>query len=82
MNEQLLSELKARSSTTRTEYFDGRGNVTSTSFDHRKFAELIIWECARAVDKVYEDAEPDHGCYDWATWAQGADVLKHFGVEE
>ena len=50
--------------------------------DYReKFAELIIRECARAVDKVYEDAEPDHGCYDWATWAEGADVLKHFGVE-
>ena len=46
------------------------------------FAELIVRECARAVDKVYEDAEPDHGCYDWATWAEGADVLKHFGVEE
>jgi hypothetical protein len=46
-----------------------------------KFAELLIQECARAVDKVYEDAEPDHGCYDWATWAEGADVLKHFGVE-
>jgi hypothetical protein len=46
-----------------------------------KFAELIVKECARAVDKVYEDAEPDHGCYDWATWAEGADVLKHFGVE-
>ena len=48
----------------------------------KKFAELIVKECARAVDKVYEDAEPDHGCYDWATWAEGADVLKHFGVEE
>jgi hypothetical protein len=47
----------------------------------QKFAELIVKECARAVDKVYEDAEPDHGCYDWATWAEGADVLKHFGVE-
>ena len=47
-----------------------------------KFAELIVRECARAVDKVYEDAEPDHGCYDWATWAEGADVLKHFGIKE
>lgn len=47
-----------------------------------KFAELIVRECARAVDKVYEDAEPDHGCYDWATFAEGVDVLKHFGVEE
>jgi len=50
--------------------------------DLEKFAELIVRECARAVDKVYEDAEPDHGCYDWATWAEGADVLKHFGVED
>jgi hypothetical protein len=48
----------------------------------RKFAERIVRECARAVNKVYEDAEPDHGCYDWATFAQGSDVLKHFGVEE
>jgi hypothetical protein len=48
----------------------------------KRFAELIVRECARAVDKVYEDAEPDHGCYDWTTWAEGADVLKHFGVEE
>ena len=53
-----------------------------THFSQEKFAELIVRECARAVDKVYEDAEPDHGCYDWATWAEGADVLKHFGVEE
>jgi hypothetical protein len=51
-------------------------------FNSQKFAELIVKECARAVDKVYEDAEPDHGCYDWATWAEGADVLKHFGVED
>jgi hypothetical protein len=49
----------------------------------RKFAELIVRECARAVNKVYEDAEPDHGWPDWATFApQGSDVLKHFGVEE
>jgi hypothetical protein len=47
-----------------------------------KFAELIVRECARAVNKVYEDAEPDHGCYDWATFARGSDVLKHFEVEE
>jgi hypothetical protein len=62
-------------------YFGGDG-VVYDNFDPKKFAELIVRECARAVDKVYEDAEPDHGCYDWATWAEGADVLKHFGVEE
>jgi hypothetical protein len=57
-------------------------NPSQATLFRAKFAELIVRECARAVDKVYEDAEPDHGCYDWATWAEGADVLKHFGVEE
>lgn len=46
-----------------------------------KFAELIIRECAKAIDTVYEKSEPDHGCYDWATWAYGEDILKHFGLE-
>jgi hypothetical protein len=55
--------------------------ILGSAEQFEKFAELIVRECARAVDKVYEDAEPDHGCYDWATWAEGADVLKHFGVE-
>jgi hypothetical protein len=62
-------------------YTDG-GYTEIKALDQEKFAELIVRECARAVDKVYEDAEPDHGCFDWATWAKGADVLKHFGVEE
>lgn len=46
-----------------------------------KFAELIIRECAKAIDTVYEKSEPDHGCYDWATWAYGEDILNHFGLE-
>jgi hypothetical protein len=62
--------------------FEYVGGTDIVEFNYKKFAELIVRECARAVDKVYEDAEPDHGCYDWATWAEGADVLKHFGVEE
>lgn len=51
-------------------------------FDKDKFAELIIRECARAVDRVYETSEPDHGCYDWATWAYGSDVLAHFELDK
>ena len=47
-----------------------------------KFAELIIRECAKAIDTVYEKSEPDHGCYDWATWAYGEDILEHFGIEK
>lgn len=58
----------------------GVGGLVFRDDELAKFAELIIRECARAVDQVYEDAEPDHGCYDWATFAEGADVLKHFGV--
>ena len=62
--------------------YDDAGTTIWFQKYNEKFAELIIRECARAVDKVYEDAEPDHSCYDWATWASGEDVLKHFGVEE
>jgi hypothetical protein len=76
MNEQ-IDQLMVKAGA----YFGGDG-VVYDNFDPKKFAELIVRECARAVDKVYEDAEPDHGCYDWATWAEGADVLKHFGVED
>ncbi len=47
-----------------------------------KFAELIVRECARVVNKVYEDAEPVYGPYDCSIFARGIDVLKHFGVEE
>lgn len=47
-----------------------------------KFAELLIRECARAVDRVYETAPPDYGCMDWATWAYGSDVLDHFGIKD
>jgi hypothetical protein len=62
--------------------FDGYEAITCTE-ELKKFAELIVRECARAVNKVYEDAEPDHGWPDWATFApQGSDVLKHFGFKE
>jgi hypothetical protein len=60
----------------------GRFDAVDGTNQLEKFAELIVRECARAVDKVYEDAEPDHSCYDWATWAAGGDVLKHFEIEE
>ena len=35
----------------------------------KKFAELIVKECAKVVDK----GQP---------WVDGKDLLKHFGVEE
>lgn len=33
--------LEKQCESTSTEYFDGRGNVTSTHFDREKFAKLI-----------------------------------------
>ena len=49
-------------------------------FDASKFALLIIKECAKAIDTVNETASPGHGCYDWATFAVGDDILTHFGI--
>jgi hypothetical protein len=46
-----------------------------------QFAELIVRECAKSVDKVYEDAEPVYGRNDCSIFAQGIDVLKHFGLD-
>ena len=60
---------------------EGYDNSVSKIFADT-FAELLIRECARAVDRVYETAPPDHGCYDWATFPDGDDVLKHFGIEK
>ena len=78
---QRIQELMTQAVLQANEVFDQKGK-DYPGIVMEKFAELIVRECARAVDKVYEDAEPDHGCYDWATWAEGADVLKHFGVED
>ena len=59
---------------------DPEGKFYSPNYEI--FAEAIIRECARAVDRVYETAPPDHGCYDWATFPEGEDVLNHFGIEK
>lgn len=40
-------------------------------FDKEKFAELIVWECAKRVD-YWESRQGEHA----------DDLLKHFGVEE
>lgn len=47
-----------------------------------QFAELIIKECASVIDKVYEQSQPDHGCYDWATFADADDIRSHFGISK
>ena len=50
-------------------YFGGEG-VDYSNFDPKKFAELIVRECALAGLET-------HGNYDVHD-----DILKHFGVEE
>ena len=46
---------------------------------YAKFAELLIHECARVVDNLTEQDNPIEYR---RTYAQGADVLEHFGVKE
>ena len=41
-------------------------------FDHKKFAELIVRECAKIADN------PAPGAFT----SIGNDIIKHFGVEE
>jgi len=45
-----IDDLIQECTTTSTEYFDGRGNVTATYFNKHKFAELIVRECAEWCD--------------------------------
>lgn len=59
---------------------DPEGNFYSPNYEI--FAEAIIRECARVVDRVYETAPPDYGCYDWTTWAYGSNILEHFGIKD
>ena len=49
MNQELLSELIAQCTTESTEYFDGRGNCTTSLFDKEKFASLIVDLCIDLV---------------------------------
>jgi len=56
--------------------------ILGTPESFEKFAELLIRECAAAIDTVYEKAPPARGCYDWATFAVGEDILNHFELQE
>jgi hypothetical protein len=56
----------------------GRTGLPYGEIEIQKFAELIVRECARVVDEKL-DFENAYGPDDWA---EGADLLNHFGVEE
>ena len=49
----------------------GTNHTAYMNFDHEKFAELIVRECAKRVD-YWESRQGEHA----------DDLLKHFGVEE
>ena len=58
--------------------FFGRVYCEAWTEQQQKFAELIVKECARVVDNLTEQDNPIEYR---RTYAQGADVLEHFGVE-
>lgn len=47
------------------------------NIDLEKFAEMIVWECARALDDKLSN--PNGASM---AWCDGSDLLKHFGVKE
>jgi len=71
MNER-IEQLALQAGTT------GVKQVWFTRPELKKFAELIVRECAMIVDSKL-DFESASGPDDWAS---GEDVLKHFGIEE
>ena len=56
------------------------GEVSYTQFNHEKFAELIVKECATICDQIYFDNYPD--AEDWEHSQEGDAIKEHFGVEE
>jgi hypothetical protein len=52
-------------------------DTASEDFDYKKFAELIVKECAKFMDENsgYNDSD---GCW----FPEPEDMLKHFGVTE
>ena len=68
MNER-IKELERQA--TETVKCGLNGTSTTESFNRKKFAELIVRECAKRVD-YWESRQGEHA----------DDLLKHFGVEE
>ena len=55
--------------------FDDRGSnhTAYMNFDHEKFAELIVRECAKQVDNYWDEFENGYA---------DKKILEHFGVEK
>jgi hypothetical protein len=83
MNE-LVRELAEQSKSTKTSYFDGRGNVTQTYFDQEKFAELIIKEALgdlkERIALRYQGSEKDRDIA-YGMEIVYFDIVDKFGVK-
>jgi hypothetical protein len=71
MNEQRIKQLAEQANVY---YNDDYNDLASL----QKFALLIVRECARVVDD--KTSTQGYGVADG--WAEGSDLLEHFGVEE
>lgn len=78
MNER-IKELKQQATFYANKEFAATGSHELwTDLFSEKFAELIIRECAQVVDEKIDFGRFAYGPDDWA---EGADLLKHFGVK-
>ena len=74
-NPDRIQQLIEKCTTTHVEYFDGRGNVSTTSFDKEKFAKLIIKETLEQVsERTYGRGENQWYYKDDERW-----IKLHFG---
>jgi hypothetical protein len=79
MNERI--KLLADQATSIVEMVGLEGYTSSyAKFDREKFAELIVRECARVIDR----GNGELSTIAETAWCNGCrdDILKHFGVEE
>ncbi len=68
-----IEKLIKKCTNTFTYYSDGRGNVTESSFDKQKFAELLIKECITKCKTDWHGDSLDDIC---------VQMLEHFGIKE
>ena len=91
MNERIreLAEQATSTVSVNHEGYRGKGYTEQVEFfDKKKFAELIVRECAKVAratpsPNFHEHLKQQLGhTWDMASSEAGREILKHFGVEE
>jgi hypothetical protein len=77
MNNDKLNELAIKAGLISEE--DGKFTRTYLHYEEKKFAELIILECATLVDAAF-DIDEHSG--EVVSYADGGQLKEHFGIEE